>query len=231
MSIATRLHHLHDQIAAAAVAAKRRPDSITLVAVSKTRSPAAIREAFAAGQRDFGENYLQEAVSKMASLKDLPIEWHFIGDLQANKTRVVAEQFNWLHTLSRLRIAERLNAQRPATLPPLNVCVQVNIDDEASKAGLAVAELPAFVRALATLPRLRCRGLMVIPKPSTDPQQQRATFMRVAALQQQLQAEGSPLDTLSMGMSQDFAAAIAAGSTMLRIGTAIFAETATTHNQ
>ncbi len=224
MSIAARLHQLQGQIAAAAVAAKRDPASINLVAVSKTRSPAMIREAFAAGQHDFGENYLQEALVKMASLADLPIRWHFIGNLQANKTRVVAEQFDWLHTLSRLRVAERLNAQRPPERSPLNVCVQVNIDDEPSKAGLSVAEVPAFVRALAMLPRLRCRGLMVIPKPTTDPEQQHATFMRVAALQQQLQAEGWSLDTLSMGMSQDFFAAIAAGSTMLRIGTAIFVE-------
>ncbi len=207
------------RIRAAAQAAGREPSSIGLLAVSKTKPAAALREAHACGQRDFGENYLQEALGKQAELADLDLAWHFIGPIQSNKTRALAEHFAWVHSVDRLKIAERLSAQRPANLPPLNVCLQVNVSGEASKSGCAPEALPALAAAVAALPSLRLRGLMAIPEPTSDPSAQRAAFARLRELQ-----EGLPqsLDTLSMGMSDDLEAAIAEGATWVRIGSALF---------
>jgi len=202
----------------------RNPDCVHLLAVSKTWPAAAVREAYAAGQRDFGENYVQEGVDKIAVLADLPgLVWHFIGPLQSNKTRLVAEHFQWVHSIERLKTAQRLSEQRDAHLPPLNVCLQVNVSGEASKSGVAPAELPALAGAVAALPRLRLRGLMGIPEPSDDAGLLMSRFRLLADLRDQLQGDsGLALDTLSMGMSADMALAIAAGSTMVRVGTAIF---------
>lgn len=195
-----------------------------LLAVSKTFGPEAVRAAHAAGQRAFGENYVQEAQDKIAALADLrtELEWHCIGPLQSNKTRAVAEQFDWVHSVDRLKIAQRLSEQRPAHLAPLQLCLQVNVDGGANKSGLAPGDALALARAVAALPRVQLRGLMAIPEPAADFEAQRALFARVVALQQQLQAQGVALDTLSLGMSADLEAAIAAGSTMVRVGTAIF---------
>ncbi len=195
---------------------------VTLLAVSKTFDADAVRAAQAAGQHAFGENYVQEALDKIAALRDLPLQWHCIGPLKSNKTRPVAEHFDWVHTLDRLKIAERLSTQRPAALAPLNVCLQVNIDGGATKAGVAPAEALALARAVAALPRLRLRGLMTIPEPAAGFEAARAVHARAKALFDQLNADGLGLDTLSMGMSADLEAAIAAGSTMVRVGTAIF---------
>lgn len=222
--ISANLQAVRQRIADAANGCGRDPESIALLAVSKTWPAACVRAAAAAGQRAFGENYVQEACDKVQSLADLALEWHFIGPLQGNKTRLVAEHFTWVHSVDRLKIGERLSAQRPAHLPPLQVCLQVNVSAEASKSGCSLAEAPALAQALATLPHLRLRGLMAIPAPSADPAEQRAAFDRLAALQQQLIAGGLPLDTLSMGMSHDLEQAIAAGSTLVRVGTAIFGE-------
>lgn len=208
----------------AARAAGRDPASIQLLAVSKTFPAAAIRAAHAAGQRAFGENYIQEALDKMAALHDLCLEWHFIGPIQSNKTRAIAAHFDWVHSVDRLKIAERLAAQRPPHLPPLNVCLQVNISRETSKSGVAEEELPALAEAVARLPRLRLRGLMAIPAPCDDPVTQRAPFARLRELLQALKLRGLALDTLSMGMSHDFAAAIQEGATWVRIGSAIFGQ-------
>ncbi|MFC3608299.1 YggS family pyridoxal phosphate-dependent enzyme [Stutzerimonas tarimensis] len=199
----------------------RQSGSTALLAVSKTQPAAAIRAAHAAGQLDFGENYLQEALDKQVELRDLPLTWHFIGPLQSNKTRAVAEHFAWVHSLDRLKIAERLSAQRPADLPPLNVCLQVNLSDEHSKSGCRTDETAALARQIAALPRLKLRGLMAIPAPSEDPLEQRAAFARLRQLKESLPPELS-LDTLSMGMSQDLEAAIAEGATWVRVGTALF---------
>lgn len=220
--IAENLQGLYRRIDAAGQAAGREAGSVRLLAVSKTKPAAAIREAYAAGQRAFGENYVQEAVSKCTELADLPLEWHFIGPLQSNKTRDVALHFAWVHSVDRLKIAERLAAQRPEHLPPLNVCIQVNVDDEASKSGCSPAELPALVRAVLGLPALRLRGLMCIPRPGNH-----EAFAVLAKTRQDLLAsiaglDASVFDTLSMGMSDDLEAAIAAGSTCVRIGTAVF---------
>ena len=184
------------------------------------------REAAAAGQRDFGENYVQEALDKIAALADLRhgLRWHLIGPLQSNKTRAVAEAFDWVHSVDRLKIAQRLSDQRPAGLPPLNVCLQVNISGEASKSGVLPAEVPTLAAAVATLPQLRLRGLMSIPEPAADRKAQLVPHRALRALWQQLRDEGLALDTLSMGMSADLEAAIAEGSTMVRVGTAIFGE-------
>ncbi len=200
----------------------RNSDDVALLAVSKTRSADEIREAFAAGIHRFGENYLQEAQTKMAALSDLPIEWHFIGPLQSNKTRPVAESFDWVHSLDRLKIAKRLSDQRPADLPPLNVCLQVNIDDEDSKSGCQPDEVLELARQIAQLPQLKFRGLMAIPAPTEDIDQQHRAFKAVAKLAEQLNQSGLTIDTLSMGMSSDLEAAIAQGSTMVRVGTALF---------
>ena len=208
-----------------ACAAVRRPvQSVTLLAVSKTFPASAVREAYNAGLRRFGENYVQEALDKIAALADLRerIEWHLIGPLQSNKTRVVAEAFDWVHSVDRLKIAQRLAEQRPAWLPPLNVCLQVNISGEASKSGVAPAELSALAHAVAALPRLRLRGLMAIPEPDGDFEAQRAPHRALRTLFERLNADGLGLDTLSIGMSADLEAAIAEGSTMVRVGTALF---------
>ena len=198
--------------------------AITLVAVSKSQPPEAIREAFAAGCRDFGENYVQDALPKIASLADLPVTWHFIGHLQANKAREVARHFDWVHSVDRFRIAQALSRARPPDHPPLDVCLQVNISREASKGGVTAAEAPALASEIRALPNLRLRGLMGMASPAPDAA--RAEFARLRALLHQLKALGHELDTLSMGMSQDLEAALAEGATMVRIGTAIFGERA-----
>ena len=223
-TISTRLPQVHARIAAACLAAQRPVQSVTLLAVSKTQPAASVREAFAAGERCFGENYVQEGVDKIAALVDLrgQIEWHLIGPLQSNKTRVVAEQFDWVHSVDRLKIAQRLNEQRPAHMPPLQVCLQVNISGEASKAGLRPAEVIDVARAVARLPQLRLRGLMAIPEPVADVAQQRLPHAALRALLEALQHDGLDLDTLSMGMTADLEAAIAEGATVVRVGTAIF---------
>ncbi len=201
---------------------QRVPGSTHLLAVSKTQSAAAIAALAAAGQRRFGENYLQEALDKMAELAALDLEWHFIGPIQANKTRSIAEHFAWVHSVDRLKIAERLSAQRPADLPLLNVCLQVNIDREPTKHGLDESEVAMVAPAVAVLPRLRLRGLMAIPAPATDFTAQRQPLARLRAVQDRLNAAGLALDTLSMGMSDDLEAAIAEGATLTRVGTALF---------
>jgi pyridoxal phosphate enzyme (YggS family) len=225
-SIGTRLQAVRGRIAEACREAGRDANSVTLLAVSKTFGPEAVRAACAAGQRAFGENYVQEALAKMEALADLraQTEWHFIGPLQSNKTRPVAEVFDWVHSADRLRIAQRLAEQRPAWLPPLNLCLQVNVSGEASKSGVAPPELPALAEAVAALPasRVRLAGLMSIPEPSADGAAQRAAHRRLRELRDELRARGLVLDTLSMGMSGDLEAAIAEGSTLVRVGTAIF---------
>jgi hypothetical protein len=202
----------------------RAVDSVQLIAVSKTQPAAVIRAAAALGQTDFGENYLQEALPKIAALADLPLTWHFIGQLQANKTRAVAEHFQWVHTLDRERIAVRLNEQRNPHAPPLNVCIQVRLEDEPGKGGISRTELAPLARRVLELPRLRLRGLMCIPPPRTGFEAQRQLFAELADCARELRAQGMALDTLSMGMSGDLEAAIAAGATCVRIGTAIFGE-------
>ena len=207
-------------------ASSRARSEVQLLAVSKTFPAGAVLEAMAAGQHAFGENYLQEALDKIASVAqaqpDAPVEWHFIGPIQSNKTRPIAGAFAWVHTVERLKIAQRLSEQRPPELGLLNICLQVNISGEASKSGASPDELPALARDVAQLPNLRLRGLMAIPEPSTDEAEQRAAFARLRALFDALRADGLELDTLSMGMSGDMAAAIAEGATIVRIGSAIF---------
>ncbi|ABC38956.1 YggS family pyridoxal phosphate-dependent enzyme [Burkholderia thailandensis] len=222
--LAARLASVQRRIDEAARAAGREPRAVTLLAVSKTFPADAVRAAYAAGQRAFGENYVQESIDKIDSLADLraELEWHFIGPLQSNKTRPVAERFDWVHTIDRLKIAQRLAEQRPAHLPPLNVCVQVNISGEASKSGVAPSDAAELARAIAALPALRLRGLMAIPEPAADPEAKRAPHRALHALFEQLRADGLALDTLSMGMSDDLEAAVAEGATIVRIGTAIF---------
>ena len=217
-----RVHALRTQIAAAAARAGRNVAEITLLAASKAQPAAAIRAAAAAGITDFGESYINEALGKMDALEDLSLTWHFIGRLQANKTRPVAERFQWVHGLDRLHLAERLSAQRSVHLPPLNVCLQVNLGGEASKAGVAPGELAALAAAVAPLPRLRLRGLMCLPPAESDPARQRAWFARLRGLRETLNAAGARLETLSMGMSGDFESAILEGATVVRIGTALF---------
>ncbi len=217
-----RLEAVRGRLARALAEAGRGPDEARLLAVSKGVPAERLRELFHCGQRVFGESYVQEALVKQDALSDLPIEWHFIGPLQSNKTRAVAERFAWVHSVDRLRIAERLAAQRPAGLPPLNVCLQVNIDREPSKAGLQEEELLPLARAVAALPSLRLRGLMAIPAPSADTAVQRASFRRLRALRDDLLAAGLALDTLSMGMSGDLESAVLEGATLLRVGTALF---------
>ena len=220
--ISSRLQNLASRIADAAVAAGRDPARVRLLAVSKTWPADSVREAAAAGQRAFGENYVQEGVAKVDELAGLGLEWHFIGPLQSNKTRLVANRFSWVHSIDRLKIAERLSEQRDAHLPPLEVCIQVNVSGEASKSGVAPPDLPELARAVAALPRLRLRGLMAIPEPTPDVALQRARFASLRAMRDELNAAGLALDTLSMGMSDDLEAAIAEGSTLVRVGTAIF---------
>ncbi|MFK0086027.1 YggS family pyridoxal phosphate-dependent enzyme [Pseudomonas sp. NPDC090755] len=218
-TIADNLSTLAARIDAAAQAAGRAPSAIRLLAVSKTKPAAAVREAYAAGVRDVGENYLQEALNKQGELTDLPLTWHFIGPIQSNKTRAIAEHFDWVHSVDRLKIAQRLSEQRPDGLAPLNICLQVNVSGEASKSGCTPDELPALAQAIVALPRLRLRGLMAIPEPTDDRAAQEAAFAQVRQLQASL---GLELDTLSMGMSHDLEAAIAQGATWVRIGTALF---------
>ena len=222
--IAANLQAVLNDIAAAAQQAGRDPSAVTLLAVSKTVAPAIVRAAFQAGQAAFGENYVQEGLDKIAALADLRdrITWHFIGPLQSNKTRPVAEHFDWVHAIDRLKIAERLSAQRPAGMAPLQVCIQVNISDEASKSGVAPAEVLPLAQAIAALPNLRLRGLMAIPAPADDPDAQRRPFAALRGLLDQLRQSGLDVDTLSMGMSADMGAAVAEGATLVRIGTAIF---------
>ncbi len=226
MSISANLQQVGQAIEAAAVQAGRDPASVKLLAVSKTFGPQSVIEAADAGQRAFGENYLQEAVDKQQAISalrpDLALEWHFIGPIQSNKTRPVAEHFAWVHSVDREKIARRLSEQRPARLPPLNICLQVNVSGEDSKSGVAPSELPALAQAVAALPNLKLRGLMALPEPAADPAQQRRPFVQLRALQAQLHALGMVTDTLSMGMSADMPAAIAEGATIVRIGTAIF---------
>jgi len=202
--------------------AGRAAGSVQVVAVSKLHPAAAVRRLAALGQNAFGENYLQEAADKQAQLADLALEWHFIGHVQGNKTRGVAENFSWVHSVDKIKTARRLSAQRPDGLPPLNVCLQVNVDDEQSKFGAAMAEVDALAHAVAELPRLHLRGLMALPKPQHDPALQRRGFATLRGILERLRKTGLPLDTLSMGMTDDLAAAIAEGATQVRIGTALF---------
>ncbi len=218
-TIADNIGQVSQRIRAAADAVGRNANSIHLLAVSKTKPAQAVREAYAAGMCDFGENYLQEALGKQAELTDLPLSWHFIGPIQSNKTRAIAEHFAWVHSVDRLKIAQRLSAQRPADLPPLNICIQVNVSGEASKSGCTPTDLPALANAISALPRLKLRGLMAIPEPTDDRAEQDAAFATVRDLQASLNL---PLDTLSMGMSHDLESAIAQGATWVRIGTALF---------
>lgn len=220
--IEKRLQAVKSRIAAACMAAGRDPRDIVLVAVGKTFPADDLRAAHAAGQRDFGENQVQEALAKIERLGNLRLVWHFIGPVQSNKTRAVAERFDWVHSIDRLKVAERLSAQRPEALPPLQACVQVNVSGEASKSGVPPAEASALARAVASLPRLRLRGLMTIPEPTTDVALARRRFETLRDLKGELVRGGLALDTLSMGMSDDFEAAIAAGATMVRVGSAIF---------
>ncbi|MGK5059975.1 YggS family pyridoxal phosphate-dependent enzyme [Janthinobacterium sp. LB2P49] len=225
-TIEQNLQAVRESIAQAALEAQRAPGDVTLLAVSKTFGADAVLEAMRAGQAAFGENYLQEALDKIAAVQlALPQGgpvWHFIGPIQSNKTRPIAEHFDWVHTVEREKIAARLSEQRPAGLADLNICLQVNISGEASKSGVAPAELPALARAVAQLPRLRLRGLMAIPEPETELSRQRAAFAQLRALYEQLKSEGLALDTLSMGMSADLRAAVLEGASIVRVGSAIF---------
>lgn len=220
-TIAENIANVRERIQRAAEAAGRPPEAVTLLAVSKTRPASAIRDAWAAGLKDIGENYLQEALDKMAELSDLPLCWHFIGPIQSNKTRPIAEHFDWVHSVDRLKIAQRLSSQRPEHLPPLNVCLQVNISDEDSKSGVSLAELPALAAEIAALPRIRLRGLMAIPAPADTSEARRAPL---AALRQAAESLPLELDTLSMGMSDDLTEAVQEGATIVRIGTALFGQ-------
>lgn len=221
-TISERVQATRCRVEAAAREAGRDPAGVMLLAVSKAHTAGELRAAYDAGQRAFGESYLQEALDKMAGLAALPIEWHFIGPIQSNKTRPIAEHFSWVHGVDRLKIAQRLADARPADLPPLNVCLQVNVSGEASKSGCAPEEAAALARDVAALPRLRLRGLMTIPEPTDDIALQHRRFRMLHDLRAALQREGYALDTLSMGMSDDFPAAIAEGATIVRVGTAIF---------
>jgi pyridoxal phosphate enzyme (YggS family) len=221
-TISERVQAIRCSIRDAALNAGRDPESVMLLAVSKAHPAGALRDAFDAGQRAFGESYLQEALDKIAELQGLSIDWHFIGPIQSNKTRPIAEHFSWVHGVDRLKIAQRLADARPDNLPPLNVCLQVNVSGEASKSGCPPQELPGLAHAVAALPRLRMRGLMTIPEPTTDVALQRRQFRMLSELHEALKREGLALDTLSMGMSDDYPSAIAEGATIVRIGTAIF---------
>ncbi|WUR14230.1 YggS family pyridoxal phosphate-dependent enzyme [[Empedobacter] haloabium] len=225
-TITENLQAVAEAIGAATAEARRPRDSVRLLAVSKTFGPEAVIEAARAGQRAFGENYVQEGIDKIATvnaaLPDASLEWHFIGPIQSNKTRPIAEHFDWVHTVEREKIAQRLAEQRPAAREPLNVCLQVNISGEASKSGVAPGQVAALARVVAGLPQLRLRGLMAIPEPTEDFAAQRAAFAALRALYDELCAQGFVLDTLSMGMSADLRAAIIEGATIVRVGSAIF---------
>ncbi|HUR87688.1 MAG TPA: YggS family pyridoxal phosphate-dependent enzyme [Ramlibacter sp.] len=220
--IADNLQSVRERIVRACREAHRGVEEVTLLAVSKTFGPEAVRQAFDAGQRAFGENYIQEAVEKIELLREIPVEWHCIGPIQSNKTRWVAAHFHWAQSVDRLKIAQRLSEQRDASQPPLNVCIQVNIDGGPTKSGVLPADALALGRDIAALPRLKLRGLMTIPEPVGDFESQKAVHQKARALYDELRANGLELDTLSMGMTADIEAAIAAGSTMVRVGTAIF---------
>lgn len=226
MSISAHLDQVRQAIAAAAQAAARPPESVLLIAVSKTFGTDAVIAAAEAGQRAFGENYLQEALDKKLAISearpDLALEWHFIGPIQSNKTRPIAENFDWVHAVDREKIAQRLSDQRPAHLPPLQICLQVNVSGEDSKSGVSPDDLLPLARAVSVMPHLQLRGLMAIPEPTEDAERQRASFTQLRQLAQRLREAGIETDTLSMGMSADMVAAIAEGATMVRIGTAIF---------
>jgi len=224
--IADKLARVHERIASACAGAGRPVQSVTLLVVSKTFGPDAVRAAHSEGEVRFGENYVQEGLEKILALPDLQgrIEWHLIGPLQSNKTRVGAERFDWVHTVDRLKLAERLSAQRPAGLPPLNVCLQVNISGETSKAGLPPREVADVAHAVAALPRLTLRGLMAIPEPAGDFEAQRRPHRALRELLEALRRDGLALDTLSMGMSADLEAAIVEGATLVRVGSAIFGD-------
>lgn len=221
-SIAENLNQVRQQIKSASEKANRDSSEVTLLAVSKTRPSDDLRKAYAEGQRDFGENYLQESLEKITELNDLNICWHFIGPLQSNKTKAVAENFDWMHTVDRLKIAQRLSTQRPDNLPPLKICIQVNISREQSKSGVSPEELPELVDKISQLPNICIRGLMAIPKATDNPLEQQQTFASMKTLLEQLQQRHKDMDTLSMGMSGDMDIAIEEGSTIVRIGTAIF---------
>lgn len=221
-TLRARIDAVHAAIDRAAKQYGRRSEDITLLAVSKTRSSEEIRQAMACGQRAFGENYASELQEKSNVLADEALSWHFIGPVQSNKTRLIAERADWLHSLDRERIARRLNDQRPEDRPALNVCIQVNISDESSKSGVAPEEVLGLAEQILALPRLRLRGLMAIPAPTDDPIEQRQAFARLRACLEDLQTRGYEVDTLSMGMSDDLQAAIAEGATIVRVGTAIF---------
>ncbi|MFH2134115.1 MAG: YggS family pyridoxal phosphate-dependent enzyme [Pseudomonadota bacterium] len=221
-AILSNLQAVRRAVTAAATAAGRPADAVRLLAVSKTFPAASVREAYQAGQTAFGENYLQEALDKIEILGALLLEWHFIGPIQSNKTRAIAEHFAWVHGVDRLKVAERLSVQRPESLPDLNICLQVNVSGEASKSGVAPDEVAQLAAEVARLPRLKLRGLMAIPAPADDPAQQREPFVLMRELLASLNAQGMQLDTLSMGMSHDFAVAIQEGATIVRVGTAIF---------
>ena len=218
-TIAENIANVRERISRAAHTIERDPQSITLMAVSKTRPASAIRDAWAAGLTHIGENYLQEALDKIDQLQDLPLVWHFIGPIQSNKTRAIAEHFDWVHSVDRLKIAQRLSEQRPAQLPPLNICLQVNISGEASKSGVTLAELPQLADAVTALPNLQLRGLMAIPAPAADSAGRRAPLQ---ALREAMANLDLPMDTLSMGMSDDLTEAVQEGATIVRIGSALF---------
>ncbi len=220
-SISNRLQDILATIQLAKLA-NHRAQSVNLLAVSKAQSAIAIREAYAAGQKLFGENYLQEALDKQSQLTDLAIEWHFIGPIQSNKTQLIAQHFNWVHSIDRLKIAQRLNDARPETLAPLQVCIQVNISNEESKSGVTQQELETLASAISKLPRLKLRGLMAIPEPSNDNNKQRIQFKQVRECYDALLEKGFTLDTLSIGMSDDYRIAIEEGATIVRIGSALF---------
>jgi pyridoxal phosphate enzyme (YggS family) len=221
-NLSLHIGEVRARIDRAAAACGRSAHSVTLLAVSKAQPPEMLAAAADAGLSEFGESYLDEGLAKIAALQDRPLVWHFIGRLQANKTRAIAETFAWVHAIDRLKIAERLAAQRPAQAPPLNVCLQVNLAGEDSKGGVAPAQLPALAQGVAALPRLKLRGLMCLPPHEVQPERQRHWFAQLRALREQLNAAGAGLDTLSMGMSDDFEAAIQEGATIVRLGTILF---------
>jgi len=232
-NIASNIKSIIARIDSAAVASGRKAEDITLLAVSKTQPAARIRQAYEAGLRSFGENYLQEALEKIDALAPLPLDWHFIGPIQSNKTSAIASHFNWVHSVDREKIGRRLNDQRPAELPPLNICIQVNLDNEDTKSGVSPTDVPALAQSLTALPNLRLRGLMAIPKPTESIGEQRHGFFRLGQLLDNLRHLDpalAHLDTLSMGMSGDMEAAIAEGATIVRVGTAIFGARNTTTN-
>jgi len=221
-NLSLRIREVRERVVRAAAAAGRSAQSVTLLAIGKAQPPALLAAAADCGLEDFGESYLQEALAKIAALQDRNLSWHFVGRVQANKTRPIAEHFAWVHAVDRLKIAERLSEQRPPLLPALNVCLQVNVAGEAAKGGVAPGELPALAASVARLPRVTLRGLMCIPPEETDPARQRAWFSSLRVLRDELNAAGARLDTLSMGMSGDFEAAILEGATIVRLGTALF---------